>query len=200
MRKMTAEHRPENAPPPAFPMLRHRRSCSTQLRATSARPPFRPSRCEIGQRRGYYTDPGRWVGAMVAERPVGWDVRAGDMLSILKGCDAERCTVSQEVAIALTLRSLAVSDGAIGPATSRGGHRVVAGDGTNGLLTVGPTSRVSGNCSSVSLEMRGATTAGPLCADEPESGAGRGLVDMGARAIKLASVDWRGVRRLISTP
>jgi len=51
--------------------------------------------CEIGQRQRYYAGPGRWVAAMVAERPVGWDVRAGDMLAILKGCDAERCTVSQ---------------------------------------------------------------------------------------------------------
>ena len=88
---------------------------------------------------------------------------------------------------------LAVSDGAIGPSTSRGGHRVVDGDGTNGLLTVGPTSGVGGNCSGVSLEMRGATTAGPLSAAEPESGTGRGLVDVGARAITPDSVNRRGM-------
>ncbi len=53
-----------------------------------------------------------------------------------------------------------VSGSAIRPATSRGGHQVIAGDGTNGLPTLGPTSRVGGNCSGGSLEMRGATTGG----------------------------------------
>ena len=77
-------------------------------------------------------------------------------------------------------------------ATSRGGHLVIAGDGTNSLLTVGPTSGVGGNCSGVSLEMRGATTAGPLCAAERKSGTGRGLAEVGARATTLDSVDRRG--------
>jgi hypothetical protein len=65
---------------------------------------------------------------------------------------------------------LLASGDCIGPTISRGGRRVVAGYGTNGLLTVGLSSRVGGNCSSVSLEMRGATTAGPLCAAEQRAG------------------------------
>ncbi len=128
---------------------------------------------------------------MVAARPVGWDVRSGEVLAIFRGYGTESGTVSQGPA-SVSLRSLAVRDGAIGPATSQGGRRVAAGGGTNGLLAVGPTSRVGGNRSGVSLEMRGATTAGPLCADEPESGAGRGLVDVGGRAITPDSVDRRG--------
>ena len=128
---------------------------------------------------------------MVAERPVGRDVRDGDMLAIFRGYGTERGTLSQGPA-PVSLWLLAVSDGAIGPATSRGGHRVVDGGGTNGLLTVGPTSGVCRSCSIVSLEMRGATTAGPLCGAEPESGNGSGLVDVGARAITLDSVDRRG--------
>ena len=89
MSKMAAEHRRVNAPP-AFPMLGQRRGCATQLPAIEARPPFRPSRFEIGQRQGYYADPGSWVRAMVAERPVGRDVRGGDVLAIPKGCGTEK--------------------------------------------------------------------------------------------------------------
>ena len=128
---------------------------------------------------------------MVAERPFGWDVRGGDVLAISKGYGTERGAISQGPA-SVTLWALVIGGGAIGPATSRGGHQAVAGDGTNGLLTVGPTRSVGGNCSRVSLEMRGATTAGPLYAAEPESGTGRGLVDVGARAITLNSLDPRG--------
>ena len=165
--KMAAEHRRVAAPLPAFPMLRGR------------------------QGQGYYADPGSVGQATVTDRPVGGDVREGEMLAISRGYGTERGTVSQGQA-SVSLRSLAARDGAIGPATSRGGHPVVDCDGTNGLLTVGPTSGVGGNCSGVSLEMRGATTAGPLCGAEPESGNGRGLVDVGARAITLDSVDRRG--------
>ena len=103
MSQMTAEHRRANAPPQAFPMPRQRRGCSKQLRAIAARPPFRPFGTEIGQRRVSYADPGRWVGAMVAERSVGWDVRAGDMLAISKGYGTERGAVSQ-VRASVTLR------------------------------------------------------------------------------------------------
>ncbi len=189
MSKVAGEHRRVNAPPPAFPMLRERMGCSAEPR--EARPPFRPSRFEIGQRQGYHADPGRAGRAMVAERPAGRDVRGGDILAICRRYGTERGTVPQRPA-SVSMLSLLVGDGATGPATSRSGRRVVAGDGTNGLLTVGPRSGVGGNRSSVSLEMRGATTAGPLCAAEPESGTGRGLVDMGARAITLDSVDRRG--------
>ena len=144
MSKTAAEHRRVKAPPPASPMLRQRRGCSTQRRAIAARPPFRPPGLDISRRQGYYADPGRWVGATVAERPVGWDVRGGDELAIFKGYGTERGAVSQGPASA-TLWLLVVSGGAMGPATSRGGQRVVAGDGTNSLLTVGPTSGVGGN-------------------------------------------------------
>ena len=66
-----------------------------------------------------------WVGAMVAERAVRRDVRDGDVLAILKGDKGDR-----------------TERGAVGPATPRGGRRVVAGDGTNSLLMVGPSSGV----------------------------------------------------------
>ncbi len=128
---------------------------------------------------------------MVAERSVGMDVRDGNMLTIFKRYRAERGAVSHGPASATSWLP-AVGRGAIAPATSQGRHRVIACCGTNGLLAVGLTSGVGGNCSSVSLEMRGATTAGPLCGAEPESGNGRGLVDVGARAITLDSVDRRG--------
>ena len=169
MSEMAGEHPRVNAPPASFPTLRGRRGCSAQLPAIAARPPFRPSRFEIGQRQGYYADPGRVGRAMAAERPARKDVRDGDMLAIFRGCGTERGTVSQGPA-SVSLWLLAVGDEAIGPATSQGGRRVVDGDGTNGLLTLGPTSGVGRNCSVVSLEMRGAPTAGPLCGAEPESG------------------------------
>ena len=153
---------------------------AAEHRRVSAPPPASPT-----------LRPHGWVGAMVAESAVGRDVRDGDVFAISNRYGTERGAVSQGPA-SMTVWLRVVSGGAVGPATSRDGHRVDARDGTNSLLTVGPSNGVGGNCSSVSLEMRGATTAGPLCADEPESGAGRGLVDVGARAIKLASVDWRG--------
>ena len=112
------------------------------------------------------------------------------MLAMFKGYGTERGKASKGPASA-SFWAMVVSNGAIGPATSQGGRRAVAGDGTNGLLRVGLTSRVGSNRSGVSLEMRGATTAGPLCADQPESGNGRGLVEVGARAITLASIDRR---------
>lgn len=97
MSKMAAEHRRINAPPPAFPMPGQRRGCSTQLRTIAARPPFGPSQFEISQSQRYYADLGRWVGAVVADCLVGWDVRGADVLAIFKGYGTERGAVSQKV-------------------------------------------------------------------------------------------------------
>ncbi len=82
MSKMAAEH--HRVTPPHIPDAGAAQGVFDAAARERSSTSVRPSGLETGRRQGYYADPGGWVGAMVAARPVGWDVRSGEVLAMFK--------------------------------------------------------------------------------------------------------------------